>query len=556
MRIWIPHVTSQRLLFSQNFRNLSYVYGSGGDIHGSVSVDKGLDVSGGGYVIYSSRGADSVWALPWWSVFADVDVPASGSARCVLACGDPVIGDRFELGLSSSNEMQVVGGSTVVSDDALSAGRHRLLWVFTGGVVEFWADGVRIGTATVSLGSTTPPRLFVGMASDGSSRGLGSTIYSLDVYTYPLDEAEAFVVSAVEGWTPRNLLADYGGTYTDGLYFDGDDDGSYTFNTQPTLADLDMAQPGTSAWNTTDATLSKATRGYSSAYNALRVTSTADTFWARQAGCVNGNRIETWGYGRSQDGVAIPRVLVSSGAAVAWTGTSSPQWQRWQADVTSSGTELYLGSSSTHPGVVEFARVGARNLSCTHLNPYGSGTLAGKRFAQATAASMPWQHSSGKGVAGDGADSAAIGALSSAWASWTVAMLVETTDPLFAGAQYALGFGPTDAGITVGGTGTVGKVTLYDGSDVLTSTSAVTADTPTVIVCTNTGASQVLRLFGTEEVTANDVAVSITSPTLLARTAGVALPFPGSVRKLFMCNGVVSGADRSLIENYLLRAAQ
>ena len=64
MRIILPTLISHRIGFSQNFRNLNYVYGSNGYI--VVSVDNGLDTSSRGYVRYN--GAERFSTLPWFTI--------------------------------------------------------------------------------------------------------------------------------------------------------------------------------------------------------------------------------------------------------------------------------------------------------------------------------------------------------------------------------------------------------------------------------------------------------------------------------------------------------
>lgn len=98
MRLILPTITSQKIKFSQRFQNLNYVLGSNGQVSGSISVNKGLDLSGGGFVKYGSYGAGTVWNMSVWSIYLRVDVPAAGSARTLVTCGDAVLGDVFEAG--------------------------------------------------------------------------------------------------------------------------------------------------------------------------------------------------------------------------------------------------------------------------------------------------------------------------------------------------------------------------------------------------------------------------------------------------------------------------
>jgi hypothetical protein len=154
MRLILPTITSRRIIFSQRYYNLAYIYGSNGQVNGSVSVAEGsgLSTSGGGYVKYGSYGASCVSYLPYWSVYIKAIIPAAGSARTLFTCGESG-SDKFELGIDSSNNMQLIGTSTVTSDDALTEGEHNLIYIYDGTNVEFWVDGVRIGTEVVTLGS-------------------------------------------------------------------------------------------------------------------------------------------------------------------------------------------------------------------------------------------------------------------------------------------------------------------------------------------------------------------------------------------------------------------
>ena len=151
MKIQLPTITSQKIRFSQRFQNLNYVYGSNGIVSGDIEVNNNLDVSGGGYIKYNSMGADVIWNLTQWTVCVECNVLADSTTRTVVACGDAVLGDCFELGVYSDNKMYFDSGSTIKSDIALSAGRHILLWVFDGSKIEFWDNGERIGSATASL---------------------------------------------------------------------------------------------------------------------------------------------------------------------------------------------------------------------------------------------------------------------------------------------------------------------------------------------------------------------------------------------------------------------
>lgn len=126
-------------------------------------------------------------------------------------------------------------------------------------------------------------------------------------------------------------------------------------NSAELLVDGDMETAGTAAWNAVDSTLSKDTTAplYEGTQH-LRVTSTADTFWARQTILQASAYYRITGAARSVSGSAIPRVLDGSPTEV-WIGTTSTSWQEFDVVFQNvSGTALFLGSSSSHPGVVDF----------------------------------------------------------------------------------------------------------------------------------------------------------------------------------------------------------
>ena len=232
-------IPSTNTLFRETFHSLGSVLSNGAYIGGSISVDKSCDFSGGGYLVYPiSRLAST----NYWSVYVKCSFASAASDRVILAVGKSGIGDRFEIGIDSSDELYMTGSSgTVTSSDSVSSGSRKLLFVYDGSNITFYVDGVRIGTSSVSLGAYLLPIMHVGAATDGSSRKIGSTtIDEIKIYNYPLSESEAFDASDVDGWTPKNLLSAYGGSYDDGMYWDGDEDGAYGLNDQAIFSNWDF----------------------------------------------------------------------------------------------------------------------------------------------------------------------------------------------------------------------------------------------------------------------------------------------------------------------------
>jgi hypothetical protein len=535
MRIWTPTITSARIRFSQRFQNLAHVFGAGGAVSGSVSVDNGLDTSGGGYVRYLNQASANIWQLPWWSVYVEATVPAAGSARTLVTCGDPTLGDVFELGIDSSNRMQLIGGSTVVSDDAVTAGERKMLFIFSGGQVEFWADGVRIGTAVVSLGTNNPQYLFVGVAADGSSRKWGDTIKRVDVYTYPLDEVEAFQISAIEGWTPKNLLTAYGGSYADGMYFDGDEDGSYTLNTQP---DVDQYFSDPALWNIGS--------GHSMSGNRLHINAPAGVSQTFRVNGVEGNRYSARVFAESNDG----QLYTYFGAYVGFGAPSQTGWIEAEVSSTTGGLGTRLGIGNVAGVTARLRNWQIRNLSCTHLNPYGSGTLAGKTLTQATPVNMGWKSTGGPGVSFDGvADYARMSE------SFSGPVLVQTLLTVNTHVNYDRVY---DGAVTDEMSAllwTAQEIEIRAGGGSVRTTGSYVVGTPFVITALYDGANSFVQLNDDAPDTGTLGNVS-TSAFTLGASGSLAIGFTGAtIRKRLIIKGDVSPVDRNLSLNYLMRAA-
>lgn len=127
------------------------------------------------------------------------------------------------------------------------------------------------------------------------------------------------------------------------------------------IVDGDMETAGTAAWTASDATLSKdSTAPLYQGTQHLRVTSTANTFYASQSILQIGAPYRVTGAARSVSGSAIP-VVYNNG--VQWTGTTSTSWQEFDVTFTASAAAFLIGSNSVHPGVVDFD-----NVSVTRVN--------------------------------------------------------------------------------------------------------------------------------------------------------------------------------------------
>lgn len=390
MRLWIPSVSSRRITFSNRFQNVGYVLGGGGAIVGSASVDRGADLSGGGYIMFGARGADRVWALPHWSVRAIVDVPAAGSQRAVVSCGHTVMGNQFELGIQSTGELYVTGATTVESDSVVAPGRRDLLWVFSGSLVEFWADEARIGIQPLVLGSGSPTTLFVGAASDGASRKWGSSIYNLDVYSYPIDL-----------WDPSSLWS----AAAPGFWADLDAYMAVELNTQPDPRNSNFAlwtgvnPDATPTYWTKTPTPGVAANHVEQAGNACHLISDSATNVNILKPAITGNRYDSM----------FTILTAVSGGVKDLTGVvfgTSPG--AYRGDVTAP---FALVGIARYSGVVAnditFTDAEFYNLSIAKINCKG---LLGD-LEQATASRMGWQKALGskKSVYCDTADGYVLG---------------------------------------------------------------------------------------------------------------------------------------------------
>jgi len=121
------------------------------------------------------------------------------------------------------------------------------------------------------------------------------------------------------------------------------------------IVDGDCEAVGTGDWTATDATLSKDTTApLNEGTQHLRITSTANTFWASQTILTVGKTYRVTGSARSAGSSAIPKI---NSVGTVWTGTTSTDWQDFNEIFVATGTVIYFGSSSTHPGIVDFDNI-------------------------------------------------------------------------------------------------------------------------------------------------------------------------------------------------------
>jgi len=547
MKLWIPGIRSQYLQFSNSFQHLGYVMGGGGVVYGSVSVDQGADLSGGGYIVFGGRGADLVGSLSHWSIFADVSVPASGTQRALLNCGHPSLGDRFELGLASTNQLKMIGngGASVVSDDTISAGRHTLGWVFVDGTVEFWCDGVRIGSDSITLATGSPTTLFVGASSTGT-KPWGATVYKIDVYRDAFDEEEAFGASAIEGWTPRSLLTDFGGTYDNGLYLDGDEPGTYDLNTPANLLNPDF-DAGVTGWSAYQSTLAHMVGGPSGITNFVRMTATGagTAFTMYQPVGIVGNRYVASLYAARRTSTSY---RVDLGNAAVLSG-SNVDWMFSQGEGTWAGDTNLRVTAFPNSGYADFARIRLEQRSCKKLNYYGSGTLAGTKFAQATAANMGWKSSDGLGVRFDGVSdyfrvTAPLPQPTHIFVLCTLNAAVPTQTLVDGVAGNSMRIFE----------GTGGKINIYAGAQVV-GPSYPAVVTSFVVDAVFNGANSKIGINGGTQVVGNAGSTDSTGITLGAY-GGLSQYLAGTERKIFLVSGELSTSERAMVANYMLRAAR
>jgi len=128
-------------------------------------------------------------------------------------------------------------------------------------------------------------------------------------------------------------------------------------NSANLLVDGNMEGADVSAWTAVESTLTKDTTAplYEGTKH-LRITSTANTFWAYQSIFTVGVTYRITGAARSVSDSAIPSAI-SPGIDTIWTGTTSTDWQEFNVEYVvkaGAGPNFYIGSASNHPGVVDF----------------------------------------------------------------------------------------------------------------------------------------------------------------------------------------------------------
>jgi len=545
-------ISSTKNIFRENFHSLSTILSNGANVFGSISVNDGCDLSGGGYLLYLLNYLPS---LPHWSIYIKCNVGAAGSDRTLLAVGKSGTGDRFELGVDASGDMYMTGASgTVTSTDSVSTGDRKLLFTYDGSNIIFYVDGVRIGIEAVSLGNYLLPFIFIGAATDGSSRKWGSSISEIRIFNYPFNETESFGISDVNGWTPKNLLSAYGGNYDDGLYWDGDDDGAYGLNTQPVLVNNKFNNQ--SGW-TLGANWSIA--------NGLLTHAPGNTAGASQDILITGNRYSLdW------------NITEISGDSVSITppGTARSTVDIYSEEGTAANTVLSITPNSAFDGSVDWVR-NLRNISCNNLYPYTSGTFKGSTFTQSLATDMCWKDSDMIGAKFDGAnDRADSSTVADVWkifndgtgatlfVNWyqhawnsSVNGIFDTLD----GTQY------TDVGINIYGrpTGALGdmRMVVSDGSGVAAVDSGFNFNALTlgwnILTFRISTTSFDLRVGGVSIFSGVPNGTTASAPKTTAKIGSYASDvnrkLNGTISKLGVFGAYLTDSEVTMVEDYLTK---
>ncbi len=119
--------------------------------------------------------------------------------------------------------------------------------------------------------------------------------------------------------------------------------------------DISIVDVGTTSWSTAASVLSKQTTNPHGDKYLFRIAAdgTQAYYFAYQNVLTMGKRYRAMGWARG-DGTASPRVYMG-GSMLAWTGTNSTSWQRFDVSAVATGnTWLYLGQAGLNSGYVEF----------------------------------------------------------------------------------------------------------------------------------------------------------------------------------------------------------
>ena len=194
----------------------------------------------------------------------------------------------------------------------------------------------------------------------------------------------------------------------------------------------------------------------------------------------------------------------------------------------------------------------AFNRSCKGLNVYSSGTLAGKKFAQATPANMPWKSSDGLGVRFDGVSDLAS---NSVGLSFPIHIFMLASVLATAGNNYLLDGGPV-----------TNKMAMFT-SPAGTTFQIYAGNLGPAIGCANNTMQVFEAVFNgpSSKVAVNGGAFAVGNagdsgdPTFF--TIGAAANGTSSWanmvnRKTFIVEGELSPTERAHVANYMLRAAR
>jgi hypothetical protein len=198
-------------------------------------------------------------------------------------------------------------------------------------------------------------------------------------------------------WTPAAVPGCilYGGAYQEARA---------TFNTQPSQTDLNMELAGVANWPPYNSAITKQTAHPHTGSQHLRTTQLGGGVThgaATRTGLIAGNRylLGVWVYG---DGSTQPKL--SNGATWTDMATAAAAWQFFSKEFTDTSGTIYLGANPWVPGAyVDLDDVTLSNLSLQSYTPAYT-TIPGSVLAQATPTAQPWVSSDGLGIRYQGGD--------------------------------------------------------------------------------------------------------------------------------------------------------
>lgn len=352
------------------------------------------------------------------------------------------------------------------------------------------------------------------------------------------------------------------------LYAGAYEEARATRATQPVL--LDGACEDVSRWEAySGALLSNQPGGVSG--NCMRVAyNGAENPIAGQSIGIVGNRYRASGWFRG-DGAKPPEVLVFNSLAL---GLASNEWQSFAADQTMGASGIFgLRCTTTAAGYAEFDSITLSNLSLASYTPLYT-TIPGSVLAQATATAQPWVSSDGLGIRYQGGDLLQWSAAKSNYRclhDGTGGTLIFAVRPSVINASNWA------AASCVVDTSTIGVGLTYNNANIAIlyvcngsgTAYALAANASTTIAVGNTYVFTVRTAAGANGVTVRKNGTGIITGTLASPSAsdsssalsfgayhaGSASSVDGIVGHPFVANRVLTDAECTAVENYILAQA-